>query len=325
MHCILHFQLFDNFLLSSLFSIDIESSLICSSSLHTRKGLSEVMMKLDDHMVSAIKKRRTKRPRQASPVALRMATSSSSSTIQCLGSNDRFSGPGFDHLSSSSSPSSNSDNNREVSVDLEEDMANCLILLAQGRRDQESPAVVATSSLAAAPTANKELYECKTCNRVFPSFQALGGHRASHKKPKASSSSAIIPSSENQESYEDVTTLSLQIPGRVLSPSPMVPNKNKMHECSICGAEFTSGQALGGHMRRHRPLPTNAAAATTSSGGREDSSSQDTKKPRNLMSFDLNLPAAPAEEERRETSFPFASSKERVIVFSTSTLVDCHY
>nr|GLL36335.1 zinc finger protein ZAT5-like [Ipomoea trifida] len=234
------------------------------------------MMKFDDHMVSAIKKRRTKRPRQPSPVALRMATSSSSSTVQCIGRDDHFSGAG-----ASSSPSSISENNREISVDLEEDMANCLILLAQ----------------------------------------ALGGHRASHKKPKASSPSAI-PSPENQESYyEDVTTLSLQIPGRVLPPSPILSNKNKMHECSICGAEFTSGQALGGHMRRHRPLPPNAAATTTSSGGggREDSS-----KSRNLMSFDLNLPAAPAEEERRETSFPFAS-KERVIVFSTSTLVNCHY
>ncbi|MCI18727.1 zinc finger protein ZAT5-like, partial [Trifolium medium] len=25
-------------------------------------------------------------------------------------------------------------------------------------------------------------------------------------------------------------------------------NKGKIHECSICGSEFTSGQALGGHM-----------------------------------------------------------------------------
>lgn len=270
------------------------------------------MMKFDDHMVSAIKKRRTKRPRQPSPVALRMATSSSSSTIQCIGRDDHFSGAG-----ASSSPSSISENNREISVDLEEDMANCLILLAQGRHDQES---TAPAPSLVAGGANKEVYGCKTCNRVFPSFQALGGHRASHKKPKASSSSAI-PSPENQERYyEDVTTLSLQIPGRILPPSPRLSNKNKMHECSICGAEFTSGQALGGHMRRHRPLPPNAAATTTSSGGREDSSS----KSRNLMSFDLNLPAAPAEEERRETSFPFAS-KERVIVFSTSTLVNCHY
>ncbi|CAN0881495.1 Zinc finger protein ZAT11 [Linum grandiflorum] len=29
--------------------------------------------------------------------------------------------------------------------------------------------------------------------------------------------------------------------------------KPKRHECSICGADFKLGQALGGHMRRHRP------------------------------------------------------------------------
>ncbi|KAI5021603.1 hypothetical protein ZWY2020_058333 [Hordeum vulgare] len=27
------------------------------------------------------------------------------------------------------------------------------------------------------------VYECKTCNKCFPTFHALGGHRASHKKP----------------------------------------------------------------------------------------------------------------------------------------------
>ncbi|CAD5163047.1 unnamed protein product [Musa acuminata subsp. malaccensis] len=28
------------------------------------------------------------------------------------------------------------------------------------------------------------VFECKTCSRRFPSFQALGGHRAKHKKPR---------------------------------------------------------------------------------------------------------------------------------------------
>ncbi|KAJ8620806.1 hypothetical protein MRB53_029335 [Persea americana] len=68
------------------------------------------------------------------------------------------------------------------------------------------------------------VFECKTCNRQFGSFQALGGHRASHKKPR------IVDGHYKQ---------SLQV-------------KPKVHECSICGLEFAIGQALGGHMRRHR-------------------------------------------------------------------------
>jgi C2H2-type zinc finger len=67
-----------------------------------------------------------------------------------------------------------------------------------------------------------KVFECKTCNRRFPSFQALGGHRASHKKPRLAEDGSLL--------------------------------KTKLHECSICGLEFAVGQALGGHMRRHRPV-----------------------------------------------------------------------
>nr|GME16567.1 zinc finger protein ZAT11-like [Ipomoea batatas]GME16568.1 zinc finger protein ZAT11-like [Ipomoea batatas]GME21302.1 zinc finger protein ZAT11-like [Ipomoea batatas]GME21303.1 zinc finger protein ZAT11-like [Ipomoea batatas] len=89
-----------------------------------------------------------------------------------------------------------------------EAMANCLMLLAHvGRNDLCS-------------------FQCKTCDKKFSSFQALGGHRASHKKPKLAA-----PAAGEQESS---------------------PEKSKMHRCSICGLEFAMGQALGGHMRRHR-------------------------------------------------------------------------
>ncbi|XP_004494993.1 zinc finger protein ZAT7 [Cicer arietinum] len=69
-------------------------------------------------------------------------------------------------------------------------------------------------------------FECKTCNRKFSSFQALGGHRASHKKLKIEGQQESLKGNNN--------------------------NVKKMHECSICGQEFKLGQALGGHMRRHR-------------------------------------------------------------------------
>lgn len=74
-----------------------------------------------------------------------------------------------------------------------------------------------------------EVYECKTCNRQFPSFQALGGHRTSHhKRPRLMGGNKV----DGEK--------------KLLSLEP------KLHKCSICGQEFAVGQALGGHMRRHK-------------------------------------------------------------------------
>jgi hypothetical protein len=83
------------------------------------------------------------------------------------------------------------------------------------------------------------LFECKTCRKRFPSFQALGGHRTSHTRLQA----------------------------RMLSdpPPPAVAERPRTHECAVCGLEFSMGQALGGHMRRHRgeapPLSVTDATA----------------------------------------------------------------
>uniref|UniRef100_A0A5B7BW74 Putative Nucleic acid binding protein n=1 Tax=Davidia involucrata TaxID=16924 RepID=A0A5B7BW74_DAVIN len=223
-----------------------------------------------------IKGKRTKRQRPASPLDLTMATSSSSTTEGGNG------GGG-------------SDNSGE-SIELitqnteEEDMANCLILLAQGR---QTPKVLCEPIVA---TTGLYVYQCKTCNRCFSSFQALGGHRASHKK---TTKAAMI----DQLANDHTTTLSLQIPNKVLS---------RVHECSICGAEFASGQALGGHMRRHRTITTSP------------DQSQQAKKPRSILSLDLNLPASPEDEHRETKLVPF-TSKGQVIIFSASSFVDCHY
>ncbi|XP_008776431.1 zinc finger protein ZAT11-like [Phoenix dactylifera] len=95
-------------------------------------------------------------------------------------------------------------------------MANVLMMLSRGGGE-------GTARLA--QTSPGRVFECKTCNRQFSSFQALGGHRASHKKPRL--------------------TADGHLRGGLAKP--------RAHECSICGLEFAIGQALGGHMRRHRP------------------------------------------------------------------------
>ncbi|KAF7846959.1 hypothetical protein BT93_L3536 [Corymbia citriodora subsp. variegata] len=101
------------------------------------------------------------------------------------------------------------------------DMAKCLMLLSHGFNMNPKRAAVHH---------DEHKFECKTCNRQFSSFQALGGHRASHKKPGL-----------QETKMEDCTKLAL---GSTAN--------HKMHECSMCGLKFSSGQALGGHMRRHR-------------------------------------------------------------------------
>ncbi|XP_059667565.1 zinc finger protein ZAT5-like [Cornus florida] len=259
-----------------------------------------------------IRGKRTKRQRQESLLALTMATSSSTSIAEEGGG----SGGGGENSGGLDIVATSPTNSIELMAksteeEEEEDMANCLILLAQGGGQTLKPPE------RVAPTTNKAaglyVYECKTCNRCFPSFQALGGHRASHKKLKATQvegKKAAWLLGEEDRFESETTTLSLQISNRVLSSS----NKSKVHECSVCGADFTSGQALGGHMRRHRSV-------TMVPGSPE--STQEAKKPRGILSLDLNLPA-PEAEHRESKLIPF-SSKGKVMVFSASSLIDCHY
>lgn len=140
-------------------------------------------------------------------------------------------------------------------------MANCVMLIS--RMDEEQIAM------------SGRVYECKTCRKKFHSFQALGGHRASHKRPRMSS--------------------------------------EKKHVCTVCGLEFERGQALGGHMSKHRthaqPLPLPAQHNNIKSADnllsdskvvvkeqQEEDSSPDSIKV--VVSWDLNL--TPHENETTE-------------------------
>ncbi|CAI8614497.1 unnamed protein product [Vicia faba] len=96
-------------------------------------------------------------------------------------------------------------------------LANCLMMLSFPQQQQMNKPQ--QKSFGAVE------YECKTCNKKFSSFQALGGHSASHKRSK--------------------------LEGGEFMKTNATP---KMHECSICGQVFSLGQALGGHMRRHKAM-----------------------------------------------------------------------
>ncbi|GFS44170.1 hypothetical protein Acr_00g0088930 [Actinidia rufa] len=67
----------------------------------------------------------------------------------------------------------------------EEYLALCLIMLARGGEAYNSaPAAVHRRHSASTPPQSevKLVYKCSVCDKEFGSYQALGGHKASHRK-----------------------------------------------------------------------------------------------------------------------------------------------
>ncbi|XP_010933668.1 zinc finger protein ZAT9-like [Elaeis guineensis] len=125
-------------------------------------------------------------------------------------------------------------------------------------------------------------YQCGTCKKVFRSYQALGGHRASHKKSGVACITAVQAQIHDVESSEGNADR----------------EANKVHECSFCFRVFSSGQALGGHKRSHLTSSATATTITISSPAPPPPppSSGITKFGESFSFIDLNLPA-PLEDD----------------------------
>ncbi|XP_047047856.1 zinc finger protein ZAT5-like [Lolium rigidum] len=256
----------------------------------------------------------------------------------------------------------------------EEDMALCLMLLARGGRAGSSSSstllAVAPDAADSTATAAKEgkfrsrrpadgagaeagefVYECKTCGRCFPSFQALGGHRTSHKKPRPllpstpQLTTTVTATTTNEKKRPRPTAAEVKTPSPAANATagPMVPgipatppkhepavitatgvtsgasrqqHGSRVHECSMCGAEFASGQALGGHMRRHRPLlPASSLCAAAKEDDEVGATAVSTKE-KSFLELDLNMPA-PCDDASVDTT--------STVSFTSATVVDCHY
>jgi len=102
-------------------------------------------------------------------------------------------------------------------------------------------------------------FRCRTCGRRFATFQALGGHRTSHNRPRVRADGLDL----------------------LLGARPGKGAAGDVHRCNACGMVFPTGQALGGHMRRHRTAVFDVADAavpetttTTSFSGSDDDEGQ---------------------------------------------------
>lgn len=128
-------------------------------------------------------------------------------------------------------------------------------------------------------------YQCGTCKKVFRSYQALGGHRASHKKIKT-----CTPPSPAVKS---------QVPN-----SRIGAGNRRIHECPFCFRVFKSGQALGGHKRSHLSASASASASA--------SPSAPTPPKFGDSLIDLNLPAPLEDDDFSQVELSAVSDAEFV-------------
>ncbi|KAI4298549.1 hypothetical protein L6164_032096 [Bauhinia variegata] len=192
----------------------------------------------------------------------------------------------------------------------EEYLALCLIMLAQSGNNTET-ATARLNQMETKPRGQgqptpppiKLSYRCTVCNKAFSSYQALGGHKASHRK---SSSGAAADTNTNTDNAS-------------ASASTATATSGRMHECSICHKTFPTGQALGGHKRCHydggnsKDNGNNSSGLTFSEGGTSAHSNR---------GFDLNLPAPLTDiwstgfggEQEVESPLPVATKKPRLFL-----------
>ncbi|XP_008805550.3 zinc finger protein ZAT9-like [Phoenix dactylifera] len=145
----------------------------------------------------------------------------------------------------------------------------------------------------ASPPTRGRRYHCSSCNRSFSTHQALGGHRASHNKNKNNSEEVVAMDGMEADAEE------------LVDSKGAVPRAaTAEHQCTLCHASFPTGQALGGHMRRHWNGPVNhppllPAAPSTPAPSPAPSSSESVKEAnKGLLDIDLNeLPKLEAEEQ----------------------------
>ncbi|XP_058759467.1 zinc finger protein ZAT1-like [Vicia villosa] len=90
--------------------------------------------------------------------------------------------------------------------------------------------VSSEAEIAAKKSRKRGKFECATCNRVFHSYQALGGHRAGHKRSKGCFALKIDQNSENESNAEVDKKINVSDEGRVLESEGVVEEVEEVPE-----------------------------------------------------------------------------------------------
>ncbi|XBJ02619.1 hypothetical protein VPH35_021953 [Triticum aestivum] len=127
--------------------------------------------------------------------------------------------------------------------------------------------------------ASDRRYGCPSCFKSFPTHQALGGHMASHNRAircaaaqqvdglaVAQAVQNILAHRQRQEGANASASASGIVVGEDLQIS-LRPPKPVSHTCFRCRQIFSTGQALGGHMRKHFLEDRLQAAAAAAAPG----------------------------------------------------------
>ncbi|KAI4976408.1 hypothetical protein ZWY2020_050015 [Hordeum vulgare] len=178
----------------------------------------------------------------------------------------------------------------------EDYLSICLAALAAtGKGGQPQQA----SAWLLAPAPAQELrFSCAVCGKAFASYQALGGHKSSHRKPPTGERCVVAQASAGAGSEASAAASSGGSSG-----GP--------HQCTICGRGFATGQALGGHKRCHYWDGTSVSMSMSVSVSASSAA---------LRNFDLNLLPMPENAgmkrwvEEEEVQSPLPTKKMRLLL-----------
>nr|VDD16578.1 unnamed protein product [Brassica rapa] len=187
-----------------------------------------------------------------------------------------------------------SNNLINLSPNEDEELANCLVLLSNSGDHYNSGGHHNKHGHGKGKSIKKQktsqAFQCKACKKVFTSHQALGGHRASHKKVKGCFATQNKEEEEDEDEYkeEDEEEEEEEEEDKATAAdynNIITRKRSNAHECTICHRVFSSGQALGGHKRCHWLTPSSYFHMTPLHDSSSVARSQMLEQP----SLDLNL------------------------------------